>query len=101
MAKNAAEVSALGADLHKRFTKFLDHFAKIGKGLGSAVSSYEDALGSMNRMVLPAARKFTKLHSANQSGDIADLVSMEKSAAHLLIANSDDEEDLTDKKLHG
>jgi DNA recombination protein RmuC len=95
MAKNAAEVAALGADLHKRFTKFLEHFGKIGKGLSSAFASYEDAVGSMNRMVLPAARKFTALHSGNQS--IADLPLSDKTPR--LIAIEDDED--TNKVSHG
>ncbi len=95
MAKNAAEVAALGADLHKRFTKFLDHFGKIGKGLSSAFASYEDAVGSMNRMVLPAARKFTALHGSNQA--IADLPLNDKTPR--LISIEDDED--TNKISHG
>lgn len=95
MAKNAAEVAALGADLHKRFTKFLDHFGKIGKGLSSAFASYEDAVGSMNRMVLPAARRFTALHGSNQT--IADLSLSDKTPRLISI---EDEED-TNKASHG
>lgn len=90
MAKNAAEVAALGADLHKRFTKFLEHFGKIGKGLAGAFASYEDAVGSMNRMVLPAARRFTALHSNNQQ-TIADLPLNDKTPR--LISLEDDQED--------
>lgn len=95
MAKNAAEVAALGADLHKRFTKFLEHFGKIGKGLSSAFASYEDAVGSMNRMVLPAARRFTALHGSNQS--ITDLPLSDKTPR--LISIEDDED--TNKASHG
>lgn len=95
MAKNAAEVAALGADLHKRFTKFLEHFGKIGKGLSSAFASYEDAVGSMNRMVLPAARKFTALHGSNQS--IADLPLSDKTPR--LVSIEDDED--TNERSHG
>lgn len=94
MAKNAAEVAALGADLHKRFTKFLDHFGKIGKGLTNAFSSYEDAVGSMNRMVLPAARRFTALHGTPA---IADLPLSDK--APRLISVEDEEE--TNRLSHG
>lgn len=73
LAKNAAEISALGADLHKRFTKFLEHFEKIGKGLNGALSSYDSAIGSMNRMVMPAARRFTRLYSNNQNAELPSL----------------------------
>lgn len=95
MAKNAAEVAALGADLHKRFTKFLDHFGKIGKGITSAWESYESAVGSMNRMVLPAARRFTALHGSNQS--IADMPLSDK-APRLTAIEEDDE---TNRLSHG
>lgn len=76
LAKNAAEISALGAELHKRFTKFLEHFEKIGKGLNGALASYDNAVGSMNRMVMPTARKFTKLHSNNHNAELAELPSL-------------------------
>lgn len=102
MAKNAAEVAALGADLHKRFTKFLDHFGKIGKGLAGAFASYEDAVGSMNRMVLPAARRFTALHSNNQQ-TIADLPLSDKTP-RLISVDEDDqsqEDQPAGKASHG
>lgn len=104
MAQNAAEIAALGADLHKRFTTFLDHFGRIGKGLSGAVQSYEKAIGSMNRMVLPAARKFEKIHSNNQKSSLPELPSLD-GAAHALLTADDDEMPLeenteTDMKLH-
>lgn len=99
MAKNAAEVSALAIDLHKRFTTFLDHFQKIGKGLGGAVQSYEKALGSMNRMVLPAARKFEKLHSGKQAANLGDLPSLE--APQALLSADDFDDDESNKASHG
>ncbi len=104
LAKNAAEISALGADLHKRFSKFLEHFEKIGKGLGGAVTSYESAIGSMNRMVLPVARKFTKLHSNNQNAQLADLGSLEKNSKILLISEEEileGDADTGEKISHG
>lgn len=97
MARNAVEISELGAEMHKRFSKFLEHFVKIGKGLNAAVGSFDDAAGSMNRMVLPAARKFTKLHSNNQASNLAEIVPLEKPKAHFLTAENeilnDDEPD--------
>ena len=92
MAKNAAEIAALGADLQKRFTTFLDHFGKIGKGLGSAVQSYEKAVGSMNRMVMPAARKFEKIHSNNQTSLLPNLKGIEEKTL-LIVAEEIDYDD--------
>jgi DNA recombination protein RmuC len=104
MAKNAADIAALGDDLHKRFLTFLDHFQKIGKGLAGAVQCYDKALGSMNRMVLPAARKFQKINANNKgAANLPDLPALE-SAAHLLSAGDEEiaEEGENDiKRLHG
>ena len=104
MAENAVEVAALGADLHKRFAKFLEHFSKIGKSLGTAVDSYDDALGSMNRMVMPAARKFTKLHSNNQNSALADVLPLEKTPKSLSFSDDSgvDGDDFSGNKIsHG
>ncbi len=104
MAKNAAEISALGAQLQTRFATFLNHFAKIGKNLNSALSSYNDAVGSAERSVLPAARKFSKLHAINQKTQFPELTAIENSPRPLLAANEiedilDDED--TEKTSHG
>lgn len=96
MAKNAAEISALGADLHKRFAKFYEHFVKIGKGLNSAVASYDDAAGSMNRMVMPAARKFTKLHANNQTAPLPEIGVLERAKQTWLLTDGDMTDDDND-----
>lgn len=99
MAANVAEISALGADLHKRLFTFMEHFARIGKGLGGAVQSYEKALGSMNRMVMPAAQKFQKLHSKTQGTPFPVVPSLE---SQILPGNDDDIIDYEDDKIsHG
>jgi len=103
MAKNAAEISALGADLHKRFTKFLDHFSKIGKGLNSALTSYNDAVGSADRMVLPQMQKFTKLNAIQQD-QMPDLGVIENTPRQILAAKAVNDlldEDEPGKISHG
>jgi len=105
MAKNAAEISALGADLHKRFTKFLEHFAKIGRNINGALTSYNDAVGSAERSVLPAARRFTKMHAVNQASKMPDLAAIENAPRQMLAANEIgdiiDDADEDEKTSHG
>lgn len=67
LAQNAKEISNLGQELYKRLCTFGSHFDKIRKGLDTAVKSYDDAVGSMERSVMPSARKFRELQSI--SGD--------------------------------
>ena len=57
LARDAQEIASLGRDLHKRLGKLAEHFAKAGRGLATAVGAYNDAIGSFEHMVVPAARK--------------------------------------------
>jgi DNA recombination protein RmuC len=40
---------------------FVSHLNKVGRQLASSVDSYNRAVGSLERKVLPGARKFTEL----------------------------------------
>ena len=59
--KNALEVQKTGRELYKRLSTFGDHLAKAGRGLGSAVDAYNKAVGSLERNVLPQARRLSDL----------------------------------------
>ena len=61
LADNAREVQRLGRDLYKRLAVFGEHLARTGKGLSSAVEAYNKAVGSLERTVLPQARRFHEL----------------------------------------
>jgi DNA recombination protein RmuC len=64
VAENAARIRDLGQDLHKRLSTFVNHLARAGRSLGGAVDAYNAAVGSLERQVLPGARKFTELGAA-------------------------------------
>ena len=61
VAENAREVQQIGRDLYKRLCTFGDHLAKTGRGLAGAVEAYNKAVGSLERSVLPQARRFQDL----------------------------------------
>jgi DNA recombination protein RmuC len=61
VADNAALIRDLGQQLHRRLCAFTEHLSKTGRSLGSAVEAYNSAVGSLERQVLPGARKFTEL----------------------------------------
>ena len=61
VAENAAEIRELGQELHRRLTTFVGHLQKVGRSLGSAVDAFNAAVGSMERNVLPQARRFPEL----------------------------------------
>jgi DNA recombination protein RmuC len=64
VAENAAVIRDLGQELHKRLSSFVTHLARTGRALGSAVDAYNSAVGSLERQVLPGARRFTELGAA-------------------------------------
>ena len=57
VAESAREVHELGQELHKRLATFAAHLGKVGKGLTSAVGSYNEAVGSFESRVVVQARK--------------------------------------------
>jgi len=61
VAQNAAQIRDLGQELYRRLGSFSGHLAKLGLRLGGAVESYNSAVGSLERQVLPQARRFTEL----------------------------------------
>ena len=61
VAEHAQQIHELGQDLHRRLGRFVSHMQKSGQRLGAAVEAYNDAVGSLERQVLPQARRFTEL----------------------------------------
>jgi DNA recombination protein RmuC len=61
VAHNAAVIRDLGQELYKRLNTFDTHLAKLGQRLAGAVDAYNSAVGSLERQVLPQARRFPEL----------------------------------------
>lgn len=61
LAQNAETIRTLAEDLYKRLAVFTSHLGKLGRSLGTSVDSFNSAVGSLERQVLPGARKFTEL----------------------------------------
>jgi DNA recombination protein RmuC len=61
LAENAREVQDMGRELYKRLSTFGEHMARTGRSLSGAVDAYNKAVGSLERNVLPQARRFHEL----------------------------------------
>ena len=61
LAENAAEIRGLAVQLYERLNTFTTHLAGMGKALGESVRAFNSSVGSLERMVLPSARRFTDL----------------------------------------
>ena len=78
LARNAAEISALGKDLFKRLSDMGDHWNKVGRSLDRAVDAYNSAVGSLESRVMVTARKFADLKTAPLGVEIAELEPVDK-----------------------
>ncbi len=76
IAKNAQAISDLGKKMHERMRILVEHISEIGRGLEKATGSYNKAVGSMERGVLPAARQFKEL-GATTGEEIPTLPSLD------------------------
>ncbi len=61
LAESAQEVFGLGRELYDRLGTLGKHFDKVGRSLTSAVSAYNEAVGSIEGRVFPTARKLRDL----------------------------------------
>jgi len=61
LAESAKKISDAGKTLYERLCTMTEHLERMGKRLGGAVESYNDLVASMERRVLPEARKFPDL----------------------------------------
>ena len=92
MAESAEKISALGRDLYDRLRTLGRHFEKMRRGLVQATEAYNETAGSLQRRVLPAARRFEEL-GAVAGEKIGELDAIEKqpdalTAPELLIQES-------------
>jgi DNA recombination protein RmuC len=82
LEENAKKIQALGEELHQRLVAFTGHLSKLGRQLGSSVDAYNSAVGSLERSVLPGARKFLEMGVSSRK-EIDELNPIETSPRHL------------------
>jgi DNA recombination protein RmuC len=61
VAQNAVVIRELGQELYRRLGNFTGHLGKVGQRLSAAVDAYNSAVGSLERQVMPQARRFPEL----------------------------------------
>ena len=105
LAENAEEIRTLAQDLYGRLATFVAHMNRVGRQLASSVENYNRAVGSLERSVLPGARKFTEL--GVQARNRLEKAETIDPVPRTMIESSDDDEgkgsksgsDPTDKML--
>ena len=104
LARNAQDISALGSDLYQRLSTFAGHLEKAGRGLGQALDGYNKAMGSLERMVLPVARKLKDKHVQTGGKTLEEPAYIESlpralTGAPLTPTDTNDNEESRDQRL--
>lgn len=79
LAENAQAISEMGKTLYERLVKLAVHFADLGRHLDKSTHSYNEAIGSLESRVLPAARRFKELGISSKA-NVPELGPLEKKA---------------------
>ena len=71
LQENARQIADASKELYDRLRIYLDHVAKMGRGLEQAVNSYNAGIGSLDSRVLPQARRLEELDAATAKKIVA------------------------------
>ncbi len=83
LAESAKQISEAGKTLYERLCKMKEHFDALGKRLGGALESYNDLVASIERRVLPIARRFPDLDRSLDAESLAELDPIQKTPREL------------------
>jgi len=66
IAESAREIAESARELHQRLGRFVTPLAKAGRQLDSAVSAYNEAVGSFDTRVIPQVRRIEQAGAASE-----------------------------------
>jgi DNA recombination protein RmuC len=89
VAESAQAISELGRELHGRLVKLSTLLSTLGTRLNSTVRAYNDAVGSYEARVLPAARRFEDHGSVAAGRELPELEPVTVSARSVHAAELD------------
>ena len=83
LARNAEEIYQAAQHLHGRIQTFQGYLSKAGKGLETAVSQFNKAIGSYESRVLPAGRKVEELSGIDPGKALGEPIRVENQVREL------------------
>lgn len=82
---NAREIHSMGCELYDRLCIMAGHFHHLGKDIDRCVATYNQLVGSYEKRVLPACRRFSDLGvSAKGGASLSNGVLVEKRPVHII-----------------
>jgi DNA recombination protein RmuC len=79
IAESARTISELGKEVYGRLSTLGDHLGRLGRKLDGAVNDYNQTVGSLERRVLPAARRLAD-HGAGGPDELEALEPVDRTA---------------------
>ena len=76
LAENIDKIRDTGVELYTRLLKMADNFVRLGGAIEKSVEMYNQTVGSLEKNVLPSARKFEELRPA-ASEPIAEIAEID------------------------
>ncbi len=92
LARNAAQIHALGRELHGRLATMGGHMSKLGGQLNNAVKAFNESVSSLESRVLVTARKLSDLQVTDEQllgPRQVELVTRQVQAPELVASASD------------
>ena len=83
VADDAKAIASLGRELYDRFATLLGHVDKVSRCVNTLVKAQDDVVGSLERRVLPTARKFSALGIAGEQETLPDVRPVGATARHV------------------
>ena len=84
IASEAKNIAEQATELYRRIASFGEHFSKLGRSLGTAMGAYNDAVGSLEKSVLPTMRKFRDMKIPTGNKEIPALDMLEQTPRSLV-----------------
>ena len=93
ITENAIKIAKEGQELYNRLVNFVDRLSDVGKNLKKSVDGYNRAIGSLDKRLLPAVRRFQEMGLSATEIDApqeieAEPISLSTSKSHMI---NDDE----------
>jgi DNA recombination protein RmuC len=71
IAQSAREIAESARELHGRLGRFVEPLSRVGRQLDSAVSAYNEAIGSFDHRVIPQVRRIEQAGAASERDVLA------------------------------
>lgn len=100
IAAEAEEINKRGNELYKRSIKLVEFISNIGTGLSRSVDSYNNAIGSLNRMYIPQVERFKELDSI-VGGETPELREINENLRQPRLLGSNDNQNMHNEDSDG